>query len=257
MDGQYTSGAQYAVLKGVTENMFTFHRGRLTPDGPIVKSYDIDFKVQDNNNRFLTDNGQEFTESGITDIHSLTNELAPLVPGIERDEDETDDAYRVFRVPDGGDIVLEISARGRNVLSGVLTYTSISRSKTHVPEIMRKLDEWFASRVNQPAAPAQPAQPYPVPAGSEDPITREDINNGDSIVDFNNEFSFGRYYHATTLPRLNGRNPTNRQLINRTTIKYYIAQVPEGGKRKRKTRKRKTRRKRHGKTLKRTGLNPR
>ena len=77
-----------------------------------------------------------------------------------------------------------------------------------------------------------------IPAGSEDAVTREDIKDKDEMVDFDNEFSFNRFYHKTTLLQLR-QNPFTRQNIDINKVKYYTAQIETGGKRKRKTKKRK------------------
>lgn len=78
--------------------------------------------------------------------------------------------------------------------------------------------------------------PKTIPAGSEDPITREDIKNGDAMIDFDNEASFSRYYHETTYPLLRNKNPFTNKEINISTVQKYTANVAAGGKR-RKTRK--------------------
>ena len=77
-----------------------------------------------------------------------------------------------------------------------------------------------------------------IPAGSEDAVTREEIKDKDEMVDFDNEFSFNRFYHKTTLLQLR-QNPFTRQNIYIEKVKYYTAQIETGGKRKRKTKKRK------------------
>jgi hypothetical protein len=109
------------------------------------------------------------------------------------------------------------------------------------------------------AEPSYLPPPLPlrkIPAGSDDAVTREDIKDKDEMVDFDNEFSFNRFYHKTTLLSLYEKNPFTRQRINPGSIKYYTAQIETGGKRKRKTKKRKqvhrnTRRRVVHKTLKR------
>jgi hypothetical protein len=84
-----------------------------------------------------------------------------------------------------------------------------------------------------------------IPAGSEDAISRDDIKDGDILVDFDNEYSFGRYYLESTFKHLNGKNPYTKGMIDPSTIRAYIAQIVESGK-GRKTRKRKhSRRKTH------------
>ena len=81
-----------------------------------------------------------------------------------------------------------------------------------------------------------------IPAGSEDAITREDIKNGDNMIDFDNEASFNRYYLETTYSQLNGKNPFTNNTINTSTVQHYTAKITAGGKRRKKTlRRRKTR----------------
>ena len=46
------------------------------------------------------------------------------------------------------------------------------------------------------------------------------IKKGDKMVDFNKEFSFGRYYYEESLKNLNGKNPFTREPI--ADITYYI-----------------------------------
>lgn len=86
--------------------------------------------------------------------------------------------------------------------------------------------------------------PKSIPAGSEDAITREDIKNGDSMIDFDNEASFNRYYLETTYPQLRGKNPFTNNEIDTSTVQKYTAKITEGGKRryrKNTMRRRKTR----------------
>jgi hypothetical protein len=90
-----------------------------------------------------------------------------------------------------------------------------------------------------------------IPAGSDDSITNEDIKHGDTMIDFDNEFSFGRYYHETTYPKLKGKNPFTNKQINTSTVKTYTAQISEGGYRKKKTLRRRTTKRRRTRHVKR------
>lgn len=86
-----------------------------------------------------------------------------------------------------------------------------------------------------------------VPSGSTDPILYTDISDGDLMVDFDNEYSFGRYYLASTYKHLKKKNPFKGKPIDESTVTKYKAKIVDsGGRRYRKTRKtRKTRRTRN------------
>ena len=77
-----------------------------------------------------------------------------------------------------------------------------------------------------------------VPHGASDPVSYEDIGDGDKMVDFDQEYKYGRYYKKETFPMLKGKNPFKNQAIQ-TRPTYYTAQIvlrePTGGKRRRKT----------------------
>ena len=89
-----------------------------------------------------------------------------------------------------------------------------------------------------------------VPHGASDPVSYEDIGEGDEMVDFDEEYRYGRYYKKETLPLLRGKNPFKNQPIQ-TPPTYYKAHIVQRAGSNR-LRKRKTRRatKRRGKTLK-------
>jgi len=59
-----------------------------------------------------------------------------------------------------------------------------------------------------------------VPEGATEVISYAPIEKGDKMVDFNNEFSFGRYYYQESLKYLRGQNPFTRERI--ADITYYI-----------------------------------
>ena len=78
-----------------------------------------------------------------------------------------------------------------------------------------------------------------IPAGSYDTITAEDINSGDAMVDFHDEYKHGRFYKDSTFYKLDNKNPITRIPI--VTHSKYTAKVTSGGRRRtrkhRKTRK--------------------
>jgi hypothetical protein len=92
----------------------------------------------------------------------------------------------------------------------------------------------------------------PIPAGAED-VLKTDIKNGDQMVDFFGEYALGRYYTLDNFQRLPDENaqgfklhPLTRQVIRPEDVTTYVAEIPVGGRRKRrsKTQKKKTRRSR-------------
>lgn len=81
-----------------------------------------------------------------------------------------------------------------------------------------------------------------IPSGSSNTISLDNIANGNSMINFHNEYQHERYYKNTNLSRFtknrNGYplNPITRQRITNAT--RYKASVPAGGRQKRKTRRR-------------------
>jgi hypothetical protein len=76
-----------------------------------------------------------------------------------------------------------------------------------------------------------------IPAGSEDVVSKDDIQSGDTMIDFHDEYKHGRYYKETTFYNLNNTNPITRQPI--ITHSKYTAKVTSGGRRRTRKQKRK------------------
>jgi hypothetical protein len=80
-----------------------------------------------------------------------------------------------------------------------------------------------------------------IPSGSSNTISLNNIANGNSMMDFHNEYQHGRYYKNTNLSKFtknrNGYplNPITRQRITNAT--RYKASVPAGGRRKTRRRR--------------------
>jgi hypothetical protein len=81
-----------------------------------------------------------------------------------------------------------------------------------------------------------------IPAGSVDVVNQMEIEEGMEMADFQDEFTYGRYYPSEVFmalkePKL---NPMTRQPIKQ--VSYYIAHLePKAGRRRRKTKKSKRR----------------
>jgi hypothetical protein len=90
-----------------------------------------------------------------------------------------------------------------------------------------------------------PTEELAVPAGTENAITMEAIEDGATLANFQGESGHGRYYLATTVESLRDRrglkNPFTREPFTRENIQFYTARVPartnegqSGGRRARK-----------------------
>jgi hypothetical protein len=84
-----------------------------------------------------------------------------------------------------------------------------------------------------------PLNTRPIPAGSRNVVSMNTIRNGNRMVDFQGEYSRGRYYTQSTYNQLSEpkRNPFSRERITYKT--QYKARVPPvtGGRKTRKGRK--------------------
>lgn len=102
-------------------------------------------------------------------------------------------------------------------------------------------------KFNNVAVPQVEVRDIPPGANGEAPVDSVgmEIKEGDSMVDFNNESSFGRIYLESSFNRLD-KNPFNREPIDRSSIKKYKAHInsalpPQGGRRVRRKTYRKRR----------------
>ena len=82
-----------------------------------------------------------------------------------------------------------------------------------------------------------------IPRGSTDPVTYDDIEEGDVLVDFDDEYKFGRYYKKSTFSSLRNKNPFKNTVIQTNPTYYKAHLVDKGGKRRRKTHRRLVKRK--------------
>ena len=113
---------------------------------------------------------------------------------------------------------------------------------------MRKIDGWFKNKKLYDQD-VEVVDRRDVPHGASDPVSYEDIGEGDEMVDFDEEYRYGRYYKKETFPLLRRKNPFKNQPIQTPPTYYKAHIVQRSGSKRRKTRR--------GKKLKRKTLKKR
>lgn len=165
----------------------------------------------------------DFSDVYVGGLTSLSNNSIRLQPGVKFEDGEGElldafDGVLKFIEPD-----VYSSFDGLATIEVINDRLQTTGDKTNVLEFLRKIGRAFRGPQRD------------VPMGASDPITYEDIKNGDKLVDFENEYKYGRYYLKSTFPLLQGKNPFTKRKIGKTTD--YTAKLVSGGKRRRKTRK--------------------
>ena len=148
MDGKYTRGVKYAVLKKVIEKWigrFGKSNGRVL--AMPVDLYMITFELTDKYGQVLN---PSFNPS---QFKSLATTLEPLLPGISvYDSDER--RVSLYNLTDklfGNTLGISMSfIKSGNGIDGVLSYSSQTANKANVPDIMQKIDEWFNNLLYNP-----------------------------------------------------------------------------------------------------------